>query len=203
MARQQKPIPHQYRVLYIGRGITALRHQHNLTQTRLSEISGIAQVHIKDLELDRYQPTLGIVVALARAFKIPVGEFIERYAYDESRRLPQVERPRGRPAKFPTAIAVAAADCIRLIGQAEHVKASPPPDALLAAEAPTVYEAGRPRDLHAGDRITLYAGGAWREGTVARDAGGSWSVRLEDGSAIPFPDPPGGFVVKMQNDMDR
>ncbi len=202
MARQQKPIPHQYQVLYIGRSITMLRNQHGFTQAKLAKMSGISRVHINNLELDRYQPTLGITVALARAFGMTLGKFAERYAYDESRRLPQVERPRGRPAKFPTAIAVAAADCIRLIGQAEHVKASPPPDALLAAEALASYAAEAPTDydvgrLHAGDRITLYAGGTWRDGTMVRDAGGSWSVRLEDGGTMPFPAPPGGFVVKL------
>lgn len=192
MARQQKPIPHQYQVLYIGRSLTMLRNQRGLTQTQLAEMSGISRVHIKNLELDRYQPTLGVAAALARAFGMTLGEFAERYAYDESQRLPQVERPRGRPAKFPTAIAVATADCIRLIGQADHVKAPRSSDVLLAAETPMDHDVGR---LHAGDRITFYIDGAWREGAVIRDAGG-WSVRLEDGSAMPFPDPPGGFVVR-------
>ena len=186
---------HRYRALYLGQSISRLRLEHGMSQYRLADVSGISREFLKDVEHDRSQPTLGVTVALARAFKIPVGEFIERYAYDEDQRLPQVERPRGRPAKFPTAIAVAAADCIRLVGQADHVKASRPPDVLLAAEAPVDYDFGR---LHDGDGITLYAGGAWREGTVVRDAGGTWSVRLEDGGAMPFPDPPGGFVMRLQ-----
>ena len=201
MKNTRQPKRHDYQVLYLGRSVIRLRAKHDMSQYDLAKTSGISQGAIRDIEQDRYQPTLGIVVALAKAFKIPVGEFIERYAYDELQRLPQVERPRGRPAKEPTAIAVAAADCVQLIDQAGRVKASPPPGVLLAAEAPADYAAGAPVDhevdrLRAGDGITLYVGGAWRNGTVARDAGGAWLVRLEDGSAVPFPDPPGGFVVR-------
>lgn len=55
----------------LRRNVRARRTELGLTQTQLSELSGIAQARIAVLESGKHVPTLDTIVRLARALKVP------------------------------------------------------------------------------------------------------------------------------------
>lgn len=61
----------------LGRNIARLRAERRLSQSALARLSGVSQNFISDLEGGRRQePTVGYVVALARALAVTVDELL-------------------------------------------------------------------------------------------------------------------------------
>lgn len=61
----------------IGQKIKSYREKRNFTQTKLAEISGVSQTYISELESNKSQPTVAVVVKLAKALGISVDKLLE------------------------------------------------------------------------------------------------------------------------------
>lgn len=59
----------------IGEKIKQYRQMNNMTQYKLSQLSGLSQGHIKDIESGRRNPSVGTVQALIVPFGITLSEF--------------------------------------------------------------------------------------------------------------------------------
>lgn len=57
--------------------IKALRHENKLTQKKLSELTGIAEITIRQYEAGKYNPKISNLEKLANVFHVPLSELIE------------------------------------------------------------------------------------------------------------------------------
>lgn len=60
--------------------IRKIRIEKGLTQKQLSELSGVSESYIGDLERNEKEPTISILCKIARALKVKVEEL---YKYEE------------------------------------------------------------------------------------------------------------------------
>jgi transcriptional regulator with XRE-family HTH domain len=70
-----------------GRRLRQLRTAHRLTQEQLAEAAGITSTYTSDLERGEKVPSLSILLRLARAFDITVGELLQDFTRDAVRRM--------------------------------------------------------------------------------------------------------------------
>lgn len=72
----------------IGEQIRILRRQHNMTQKKLSELSGLATITIQQYEANKYKPKVEQLEKIAKAFDINVTTFLD---YEKNTSLKQEE----------------------------------------------------------------------------------------------------------------
>lgn len=64
----------------LGQYITSLRDEKGWTQRELAKRAGCSHTTINKLEGDAFkQPSLDLIIALSRAFKVPVASFVRAY----------------------------------------------------------------------------------------------------------------------------
>lgn len=61
----------------VGARLRRLRHRTGLTLAGLSERTGITPSTLSRLETGRVQPTLGQLLPLSRAYRVPIGELVD------------------------------------------------------------------------------------------------------------------------------
>ncbi len=57
--------------------VRELRTQRNLAQGQLAQAMGVSRQTINSIENDRYTPSLGLAIALARYFAVTVEEMFD------------------------------------------------------------------------------------------------------------------------------
>lgn len=62
----------------IGKKIKELRKQKKLTQKRLSKLTGIAEITIRQYEADKYNPKMENLQKIANALSVSIVELIPR-----------------------------------------------------------------------------------------------------------------------------
>ena len=60
----------------IGKRIKELRKNNKITQKQLSELTGIAEITIRQYEADKYIPKIGNLQKISTALHIPLAEFL-------------------------------------------------------------------------------------------------------------------------------
>lgn len=60
-----------------GRSVRSLRKQRGLSQEDLAEVCGLSRNYISDIERGVRNPGLLVMVALAKALKVPLRELME------------------------------------------------------------------------------------------------------------------------------
>ena len=60
--------------------LAEVRKDHDLTQQRLSDLSGVSRVSIARIETGKMSPTLGVLEKLAGAMGVTVGELVDKKA---------------------------------------------------------------------------------------------------------------------------
>lgn len=60
-----------------GRSVRSLRKQRGLSQEDLAEVCGLSRNYISDIERGVRNPGLLVMVALAKALKVPLRELVE------------------------------------------------------------------------------------------------------------------------------
>jgi len=76
----------------LAANIKRLRKKSNLTQMQLAEVVDIELKYLQKLESGRKNPSIAIVLAIAEAFKVDLGElFLD---------IPLVKQKTGRPKKL-------------------------------------------------------------------------------------------------------
>lgn len=58
----------------IGKRVRQLREIRGMTQTELAKAVGVGQSHISDIELDQDVPSMRVVIRLAEALSVDVGD---------------------------------------------------------------------------------------------------------------------------------
>lgn len=62
----------------ISEAVRMVRKERGISQSKLSERSGVPQTSISDIEHARYSPRLDQVSRIARAFGMEVGDLLQR-----------------------------------------------------------------------------------------------------------------------------
>jgi transcriptional regulator with XRE-family HTH domain len=60
-----------------GRSVRSLRKRRGLSQETLAEVCGLSRNYISDIERGVRNPGLLVMVALAKALKVPLRELVE------------------------------------------------------------------------------------------------------------------------------
>lgn len=60
----------------LGETIRAQRHRAGLTQAELAELAGIGRLHLHHVESGRRNPTVLVLVNLAKGLGVPAGELL-------------------------------------------------------------------------------------------------------------------------------
>lgn len=64
-------------------GLAGLRKQRELSQEQLAELAGVSQATISRIEKDEYEPSLQILLKIARALEIDVRDFVPQNRLNE------------------------------------------------------------------------------------------------------------------------
>lgn len=149
---------------WVGRRLREARRRRELTLAEAAQRAGVSGAHLSRLEKGERQPSIAVLLELARAYRTTVGELLG-------------ERP-GRPyhlvrgADAPLVMS-ASGPCATLTGAGTAITA-------VRLDLPTGAESGQPTVRHHGDEL-LYV----LSGEVGVDLDGE-RLRLATGDSLHF-----------------
>lgn len=149
---------------WVGRRLREARRRRDLTLAEAAQRAGVSGAHLSRLEKGERQPSIAVLLELARVYRTTVGELLG-------------ERPGRayhlvRGAEAPVVMSESG-PCVPLTGAGSAITA-------VRLDLPTGTEAGRPTVRHQGDEL-LYV----LSGQVGVDLDGE-RLRLRAGDSLHF-----------------